>query len=142
MYRVRGVRWSHGYRFNPVKQPKKTMKTKTRNGLTLEWACDSRGASMGRGIRLPSPGETVRLHLVRVPLDSGGYDFAGAYWGGPANLWCAFVCHRTYSPVRRRFENHPPHIALFVRAPYRGNAKQAVRREFAALNLSEPKFYR
>lgn len=32
-----------------------------------------------------------RVHLQRVPLFDGGcYDKGGAYWGSPANLWCAW----------------------------------------------------
>ena len=33
---------------------------------------------------------SIRLHLQRVPLHDGCYDKGGAYWGGPANLWCAW----------------------------------------------------
>lgn len=38
------------------------------------------GASMGRrNIRVPNENELCNLHMV--PLDSGGYDPGGAYWG-------------------------------------------------------------
>lgn len=30
-----------------------------------------------------------RVHLRRVPLDAGGYDRGGAYWGAGQALWCA-----------------------------------------------------
>jgi hypothetical protein len=52
------------------------------------------GASMGRRAGdAPLEGELCKLH--RVPLDSGGYDPGGAYWGieggpgmsGPGPLW-------------------------------------------------------
>lgn len=48
------------------------------------------GAPMGRITRPLTPGETPRLHLVRVPLDSGGYDSGGAYWGHGAPLYCVW----------------------------------------------------
>lgn len=31
--------------------------------------------------------EAGKIHLRRVPLDSGGYDRGGAYWGLGAPLW-------------------------------------------------------
>lgn len=44
------------------------------------------GASMGRrSAGLPHG----RVSLRRVPIDGGGYDPGGAYWGSPSNLWCA-----------------------------------------------------
>lgn len=33
---------------------------------------------------------TDKLHLRRVPLIEGCYDPGGAYWSGPADLWCAW----------------------------------------------------
>jgi hypothetical protein len=48
---------------------------------------DQYGADMGRGgSRLP---EGTRVHLQRVPIDRGGYDPGGAYWGIGAPLFCA-----------------------------------------------------
>lgn len=43
----------------------------------------SRGAPMGRAnVLLPGDGKThERIFDRRVPLDSGGYDKGGAYWG-------------------------------------------------------------
>lgn len=53
------------------------------------WCGDpSRGASMGRTSDLPTDTEAT-LHLRRVPLDSGGYDPGGAYWGTPCDLYIA-----------------------------------------------------
>lgn len=44
------------------------------------------GASMGRRhVGTPLEGELCKLH--RVPLDQGGYDPGGAYWGTPSDLW-------------------------------------------------------
>jgi hypothetical protein len=44
------------------------------------------GASMGRGSNACLTG---KVSLVRVKLDSGGYDKGGAYWGIGAPLYCA-----------------------------------------------------
>ncbi len=47
-----------------------------------------RGANMGRRTIRPPEGEPVgRVRLYHEPLDSGGYDSGGAYWGGPNNLY-------------------------------------------------------
>lgn len=47
------------------------------------------GAPMGRRSS-PSLDETARtVRLFHVPLDSGGYDSGGAYWGSPNNLYFA-----------------------------------------------------
>lgn len=46
----------------------------------------SRGASMGRGSDLPD-GAAGALSIRKVPLDQGGYDPGGAYWGTPDNLY-------------------------------------------------------
>lgn len=46
------------------------------------------GAQMGRGGGLPFD-TTSKLRLYRVPIDSGGYDKGGAYWGLGAPLYCA-----------------------------------------------------
>ncbi len=45
------------------------------------------GAPMGRG---HSPLGSGLVHLRRVPLDQGGYDKGGAYWGTGQSLWCAW----------------------------------------------------
>lgn len=42
------------------------------------------GAPMGRKSFYPAfPGQEVKLHLQKVPINSGGYDSGGAYWGLP-----------------------------------------------------------
>ena len=49
-------------------------------------AFDAYGASMGRRqYGVPLEDERCRLH--RVPLDRGGYDPGGAYWGSGEPLW-------------------------------------------------------
>lgn len=51
-----------------------------RNAVTI------RGAAMGRHSDLSFDTE-CRCICRRVPLDSGGYDKGGAYWGLPGNLF-------------------------------------------------------
>lgn len=49
--------------------------------------CSSYGARMGRLSDLPD-NATGELTLSRVPIDEGGYDPGGAYWGIGAPLFC------------------------------------------------------
>ena len=52
------------------------------NAIKLRKACSERGADMGRPTFLPNDRSVaVRLRLVRMRLDSGGYDSGGAYCG-------------------------------------------------------------
>jgi hypothetical protein len=52
------------------------------------WMNDrQRGAGLGRDIAAPS--RSLRFRLGRVPLDDGGYDKGGAYWGIGKPLWFA-----------------------------------------------------
>ena len=46
------------------------------------------GAPMGR--RVSPVADDIKATLLPVPLDSGGYDPGGAYWGIPSNLWGAY----------------------------------------------------
>lgn len=54
-----------------------------------EWrGCSRRGADMGRATMI---GDCAQLYLQRVRLVDGNcYDTGGAYWGSPADLYCAF----------------------------------------------------
>lgn len=45
------------------------------------------GAPMGRPSRIGLASDAGRLYLRRVPLNGGGYDAGGAYWGLGAPLW-------------------------------------------------------
>ena len=51
----------------------------------------ARGAPMGRFTGNPDPDADCRFYLKRVPIDSGGYDRGGAYWGlgAPLYWFCA-----------------------------------------------------
>lgn len=72
------------------------------------------GAPMGRrsyAAHDPSKG-APRLSLQRLRLNQGGYDSGGAYWGIGDPMWVA---------------TDGDGIEVFVRAPTRDAAKQAVR---------------
>jgi hypothetical protein len=54
------------------------------------------GAPMGRpevGTHKPTD---KRIYDCKVPLDSGGYDKGGAYWGYPGNLRVAYTKDLSY----------------------------------------------
>lgn len=57
---------------------------------TGKWVCT--GSQMGRSNILPTDRLTAspKLHLIRLPFVDQCYDRWGAYWGGPANVWCAY----------------------------------------------------
>lgn len=85
----------------------------------------SRGAPMGRceGLYveggyfrgttcLSSDHAPVKMHLARVPINSGGYDAGGAYWGLGDPLYCAW--------------SEDPDLIVYVRAHSRKKAKSEV----------------
>jgi hypothetical protein len=97
-------------------------------------ACSRYGASMGR----PSTsdrelshidGIDVKLKLQRVPLDSGGYDPGGAYWGHGSPLW------RSEGSVELATGSHD--ITLYLRVSDRDHAKSMIRAKLRAA-----RFYR
>ena len=47
------------------------------------------GAPLGRVSRFNLDTDAGRIYLRRVPLNSGGYDTGGAYWGLGAPLFAA-----------------------------------------------------
>ena len=61
--------------------------------------CDVRrayGAPMGRVTwGRPEDCPDRGVHLFHVPLDTGGYDSGGAYWGTGQRLYCAYA-HEYY----------------------------------------------
>jgi len=87
-----------------------------------------RGANMGRCNWIK--GKPERLHLQQVNFFDDGYDSGGAYWGSPANLWCAFSPDST--------ENEESTM-VFVRANSREIAKQ---KTLAVLPGTGWKFFR
>ena len=75
-------------------------------------AYSKRGADMGRLTYMPrAPSQPIKLHLERVPIDSGGYDRGGAYWGLGDPLYVA----------------HAEDVQLFYRAKSRDEAKAATK---------------
>lgn len=86
------------------------------------------GAPMGRqGTHWSGPDWPVRFHLRKLPLDSGGYDRGGAYWGIGQPLW--YACSE--EPLDGE------HAELYLRASTRERAKDQVRERFCAA-----RFYR
>lgn len=108
--------------------------------IKLRKACSQYGADRGRPTFLPGDrGVKVRLRLVRMNLDSGGYDSGGAYWG--LRPW-QMECNRAKGlPILRlywaesveEFElgpyDRPPvgTIEMVVEAACRSDAKQQIR---------------
>jgi hypothetical protein len=84
------------------------------------WVCT--GSQFGRRDELPDDRLTLRkLRLTRLPFVDGDYDRWGAYWGSPANLWCAWA----------------DGVRVFVRADNRVEAKK-----LTTVKLPNAKFYR
>jgi hypothetical protein len=77
------------------------------------------GASMGRRDNITESACTIKFHLQRVPLDSGGYDPGGAYWG----LGCGWLYYAHGDGAEEVQE-------MFFRAHNRDDAKTQVRAAF------------
>lgn len=81
------------------------------------------GADMGRHEETPPIREehqTIKLHLRRVRIDSGGYDAGGAYWGSSWPLY----------QVSGEINNGEDLVEYYLRAVTRDEAKQLVRRQY------------
>lgn len=83
--------------------------------------CNKYGASMGRAHYADRDSLPPRVYLQRVRFTDGCYDPGGAYWGAPADLWCAIDASDSFR--------------WFVRAPYRKAAATALRAEFPGLRI-------
>ena len=80
------------------------------------------GAPMGR-FTGPDYLETAagRIHLQRVPINAGGYDRGGAYWGLGAPLWYArdqdgnsrFFRARTRLAAKEKIRSEYPDARFF-----------------------------
>ena len=85
--------------------------------LKSDVACNRYGASMGRRDWRVDCETPCKFHLQRVRFVDGCYDLGGAYWGAPADLWCAW-------------DEDPPgcdeQARMFVRASNREAARAAV----------------
>lgn len=94
------------------------------NDDTGKWVCT--GSQMGRRDALPdNRNEPCKLHLERLRFIDGCYDQWGAYWGSPANLYCAWG------------DAGEIQAFVFVRASSRHEAKEKV-----LMKLPSAKFYR
>ena len=105
---------------------------------TGKWVCT--GSQMGRRDILPSEQkEPYRLRLTRLPFIDGCYDWCGAYWGFPANIWCAW----SGGSALTEFKDSPApkpnelEVCVFVRANGRDAAKKLISQK-----LLNAKFYR
>jgi hypothetical protein len=99
--------------------------------LTLPKAYSRFGASMGR-YSTPDyelPKGPVKVSLQQIPLDSGGYDSGGAYWGTGETLWRA--SDDISAPLGTDY------FQFWLRAPSREAAKRAV-----LAKLPGARFYR
>ncbi len=81
--------------------------------LTLSKAFSQYGASMGRSeYGTPVEGELCGLH--RIPVDSGGYDSGGAYWGTGRPLFrVTFVEGERFFRASDRFDAWRQACAFF-----------------------------
>jgi hypothetical protein len=89
--------------------------------LSLSNATSRYGASMGRESTPDRdlPQEQVKVSLQRIPLDAGGYDSGGAYWGHGEPLWRA--SDDISAPLGTDY------FQFWIRAPSREIAKRLVR---------------
>lgn len=86
------------------------------------------GAMMGRGSdTLANLDPEAPLYLRRVPFVDGCYDPGGAYWGGPADLFCAW--HDAFG------EGGEP-WTYYTRAPSREAAMAEIEAGAASLPLN------
>lgn len=93
------------------------------NGLSYGYGAGGErvctGARMGRRNIIPADYAGQKLNLRRVPFVDGAYDPGGAYWGTPANLWCAWG------------ETETEKLEVYVRAADRQRAKLEVYKLFS-----------
>lgn len=88
------------------------------------WICT--GSRMGRADCLPdNRAATGKLRLQRLPFVDGCYDRWGAYWGAPANVWCAWG----------DLDGEDLTTRLFLRADSRDEAKRKVREQLPGVTF-------
>jgi hypothetical protein len=97
------------------------MKPKLPNGMHYGYTDKGekicRGAIMGRPSRLPeNPNEPIKLQMIKLRIDSGGYDQGGAYWGLGEPVYWAGQGLGPDAPIQ-----------IFVRGKTREDAKTKVR---------------
>lgn len=82
------------------------------------------GAPMGNTDWRGDPDYAYKFHLQRLQMQDGCYTLDGTYWGGPANLYCAFC------PSHDTPEGMEDDVRMFLRAGSREAAKQIVLDEY------------
>lgn len=87
--------------------------------MKLENLNCSRGAPMGRREYHAHGMDDLTFELEWVPLVDGDYDYGGAYWGSPADLYCA-VAELDGEELARHF----------IRAEDREDAMAAIRNDY------------
>lgn len=118
----------------------------TVNHMQLSNVFSKYGAPMGRVDKRPQSGEVVKLHLQHMPLDSGGYDSGGAYWGLRFPQQRTVICtpigstkavERTFSqtPKIYRYYNKDGTIEGFIDAFDREDAKAQILEDYPAINF-------
>ena len=92
------------------------------------------GAPMGRRTARAFDAELpFKFHLVRVRINSGGYDSGGAYWGRGEPLYWACTDEEFETTASLVYGFAAPEIMavdLYVRANDREDAKVAVRTQY------------
>ena len=103
------------------------------NGATYGTGPDGQrfctGSQMGRRSFIPADYAGTKLRLTRLPVVDGAYDRWGAYWGAPANVWCAWG------------DTDSEGLTCFVRGNTRDDAKAAVNHIWPN-GLPLPSYYR
>lgn len=90
--------------------------------MNLPKAYSKYGADMGRREQhADNKAEPIKLRLARVPLDAGGYDSGGAYWGVGQPLYCAW--------------DEETELQIFFRASNREAAKRVARETYPNARL-------
>jgi len=103
--------------------------------LKLEDVSCKYGAPMGRREWRPEdPKADGKLQLAPVRFVDACYDYGGAYWGLPADLWHAegWMGGDPVDATERGAREGTDRcvVRFFVRAPYRAAAKAEVRKRF------------
>lgn len=92
--------------------------------LKADKAYSERGASMGRRDWRGDPDYSYKFYLQHLRFQDYCYDLGGAYWGLPANLYCAWC------PAHESPEGEEDAVRVFVRAGSHEEAKAKVLEEY------------
>lgn len=87
------------------------------------------GAPMGAPEWRGDPDYAYKFALQRLKFVDYCYSLDGTYWGGPANLYCAWW-HQPEGSAHETPEGPEDDVRMFVRASSRQEAKRLVREEY------------